>query len=89
MRFTPPEGKTIKIVAVARSDEHVLAVDGGYGTKSGQQLRFPGDYTLNPKGQPHSAFISAETTNLIVYAGEPDEIKSIEVVETVSRAAAS
>lgn len=83
VKFTPSEGKTIKIVAVARSDEHVLALEGGYGTRTGQQLRFPGDYTLNPKGQPHSAFISAETTNLIVYSGEPDEIKSIDVVDTM------
>ena len=84
VKFTPPSGKTIKIVAVARSDEHVFNLEGGYGTRTGRQLRFPGDYTLNPKGQPHSAFISAETTSLVVYAGEPDEIKSIEVVDTAS-----
>ncbi len=80
-RFTPPEGKVIKIVAVARSDEHVFNLEGGPGTKAGRPLRHPGDYTLNPKGQPHSAFIAAESTSLVVYAGEPDEIRSIEVVD--------
>ena len=83
VKFAPPQGKTIKIVAVARSDEHVFNLEGGYGTRTGRPLRFPGDYTLNPKGQPHSAFISAETTSLVVYAGEPDEIRSIEVVDTM------
>jgi len=81
VRFTPPEGKVIKIVAVARSDEHVFNLEGGPGTKGGRQLRRPGDYTLNPKGQPHSAFIATESTSLVVYSGEPDEIRSIEVVD--------
>jgi hypothetical protein len=42
VKFAPPEGKTIKIVAVARSDEHVFHLEGGYGTRAGRQLRFPG-----------------------------------------------
>ena len=28
-RFLPPAGKVIKIVAVARSDEHIFALEGG------------------------------------------------------------
>lgn len=80
VRFLPPPGKAIKIVAVARSDEHVFNLKGGQGTKSGRKLRFSGDYALNPAGQPHSAFVSVETQALVVYAGEPDEIKSISVV---------
>ena len=82
-KVSPPPGKLVKIIAIARSDEHVFNLEGGYGTRTGRPLRFPGDYTLNPKGQPHSAFISAETTSLVVYAGEPDEIRSIEVVDTM------
>ena len=80
-RFSPPPGKAIKIVAAARSDEHVFGLTGGRGTKSGGRLRAAGNYTLNPTGQPHSAFISVETVSLVVYTGEPDEIKSIEVVD--------
>ena len=80
-RFSPPPGKAIKIVAVARSDEHVFNLEGGRGTKSGGRLRAAGNYTLNPTGQPHSAFISVETVSLVVYTGEPDEIKSIEIVD--------
>lgn len=52
-------------------------LQGGPGNKRGRQLRLPGAYTLNPKGEPHSAFIGVETINIIVYAGEPDELKEI------------
>jgi hypothetical protein len=29
VRFTPPEGKVIRIVAVALSDEHIFGLEGG------------------------------------------------------------
>jgi hypothetical protein len=80
-RFLPPAGKVIKIVAVARSDEHIFALEGGRGTKSGEQLRFPGTYGLNPRGKRHSAFIGTETISLVVYTGEPDEILSMEMID--------
>jgi hypothetical protein len=80
-KFTPPPGKLIKIVATALSDEHVFHLEGGRGTKSGAPARSSGGYTLNPTGQPHSAFIGVETVSLIVYTGEPDEIVSLEVVD--------
>ena len=80
-KFSPPPGKLIKIVATALSDEHVFNLTGGRVTKSGQPARASGGYTLNPKGQPHSAFIASETVSLIVYRGEPDEIVSLEVVD--------
>src|SRR5690348_18323513 len=79
LRFLPPAGKVIKIVAVARSDEHIFGLEGGRGTKSGEQLRFPGTYGLNPKGKHHSAFIGTETIGLVVYTGEPDEILAYEI----------
>lgn len=81
LRTTPPPGKLIKIIAVARSDEHIYVLQGGGCTKSGKPLGMPGDYRLNPQGQPHSAFIGMESISLVVYAGEPDEIRSVEVVE--------
>lgn len=80
-RFSPPPGKAIRIVAVARSDEHVFDLEGGRGNKSGRQLRFPGAYALNKTGQPHSAIIPIETVSLIVYSGEPDEIRSMDVID--------
>ena len=83
-RFAPPPGKLIKIVATALSDEHVFNLEGGRATKSGEPARASGGYTLNPTGQPHSAFIAAETTSLIVYTGEPDEIVSLEVVDAAA-----
>ena len=80
-KFSPPPGKLIKIVATALSDEHVFNLTGGRVTKSGQPARASGGYTLNPKGQPHSALIGTETVSLVIYRGEPDEITSMEVVD--------
>jgi hypothetical protein len=71
VKFLPPPGKLIKI----------FNLEGGRATKSGQPVRSSGRYTLNPQGQPHSAFIGAETVSLVIYRGEPDEIVSMEVVD--------
>jgi hypothetical protein len=81
VKFTPPQGKLIKIVATALSDEHIFSLQGGRSTKSGQPAQGSGGYGLNPKGQPHSAMIAQETTALVIYAGEPDRIDSMEVVD--------
>jgi hypothetical protein len=35
--------------------EHVFNLEGGKVSKAGQPARSSGGYTLNPKGQPHSA----------------------------------
>jgi hypothetical protein len=83
-RFLPPPGKLIKVVAIALSDEHIFAIAGGRTNKSGQPVRGGGGYGLNTKGQPHSAMIAQETTSLIVYTGEPDEVRSIEVIDIAS-----
>jgi hypothetical protein len=81
VKFSPPPGKLIKIVATALSDEHIFSLQGGRSTKSGQRAQGSGGYGLNPEGQPHSAMISSETEALVIYAGEPDEIKSMEIVD--------
>jgi hypothetical protein len=81
VRFTPPAGKLIKIVATALSDEHVFNLQGGRSTKSGQPAHNPGGYGLNPKGQPHSAMIAQETMALVIYSGEPDRIDAMEVAD--------
>jgi hypothetical protein len=81
LRFSPPSGKLIKIVAIARSDEHVFNLAGGRANKSGQPVSAAGGYSLNPGGQPHSAMIAAETTAFVLYTGEPDEVKSVEIVD--------
>lgn len=81
LKATPPAGKLIKIVAVARSDEHVFALSGGRSNKSGKPVGTPGGYALNPEGQPHSAMIADESVSLVVYAGEPDAVKSVEIVD--------
>ena len=80
-RFSPPPGKVIKIVATALSDEHVFNLEGGRSTKSGAPARSSGGYTLNPKGQPYSAFIATETRSLVIYRGAPDQIVSLEVID--------
>src|SRR5215813_13102326 len=76
VRFQPPPGKLIRIIATALSDEHVFALQGGRSTKSGERAQGAGGYSLNPTGQPHSAMISQETVSLVIYSGEPDEVKS-------------
>jgi len=81
VRFMPPPGKLIKIVATALSDEHIFGLQGGRSTKSGQPAQGRGAYGLNPRGQPHSAMIAQETMALVVYAGEPDRIDSLDVVD--------
>jgi len=83
-KFLPPPGKLIKIVAVALSDEHIFALEGSRSTKSGQPVRGAGGYGLNTKGQPHSAMIATETVSLIIYTGEPDDVRSIEVVDVAA-----
>lgn len=81
LRFSPPPGKLIKVVAIARSDEHVFNLSGGRATKSGQPVGAAGGYSLNPDGQPHSAMIASETTAFVLYTGEPDEVTSVEVLD--------
>lgn len=74
VRFSPPPGMLIKIVANARSDEHIYILSGGHGDKSGRQRLFPGDYLLHPTGLAHGAFLAIETIVFQVYNGEPDEL---------------
>ena len=80
VRFSPPPGMLIKIVANARSDEHIYILAGGHGDKSGRQRLFPGDYLLHPAGLAHGAFLAIETTGYQVYSGEPDEIVYFQVL---------
>lgn len=79
-KVSPPPGKLVKLVSIARSDEHVFNLEGGRGTKSGRPAR-AADYTLNTEGQVHSALIGTETLSLVIYRGEPDQNISFEVVD--------
>ena len=47
VRFTPPPGKLIKIVATALSDEHIFSLQRGRSTKSGAPAQGSGGYGLN------------------------------------------
>jgi hypothetical protein len=80
-KVSPPPGKVVKIVSVARSDEHVFHLEGGRGTKSGHPARGCRGYTLNSEGQVHAALIGTETLSLVIYRGEPDDNLSFEVVD--------
>ena len=84
VKFAPPPGKLIKIVAVAQSDEHIVNLQGGRSTKAGTPVRGGGGYGLNTKGQPHSAMIATETMAIVIYTGEPDEITSMEIVDVAT-----
>ncbi len=85
-KVSPPPGKLVKIVAVARSDEHVFNLEGGRVTKSGEPVHASADYTLNSEGQVHSALIGTETLSLVIYRGEPDQNISFEVVDAAPAA---
>jgi hypothetical protein len=89
VKFSPPPGKLIKIIATARSDEHVFGLQGGRTTKAGEPTRASGGYGLNTEGQPHSAFLAEETVAFVLYTGEVDEVHSLEVVDLEPSQAAS
>ena len=81
-KICPPPGRMVKTVAVARSEEHVFNLRGGRVNKSGKPIEAPGNsYTLNPTGQPHSAMIATENIALVIYSGETDDVKSVEIAD--------
>ena len=81
IKFLPPEGKMIRTVAVARSDEHVYILEGGHCYRNGERRFFPGDYILNPECHPHAALVNIETVALVICTGKADDIKEITVIE--------
>jgi hypothetical protein len=81
VKFKPPCGKLLKVVATARSDEHVYLLEGAYCNRAGKPIAAPGAYGINASGRTHSAFIGTETTALVIYRGEPDEVHALEVIE--------
>jgi hypothetical protein len=81
IRFTPPPGKILKVVATARSDEHVYLLEGGNCNKAGARITAPGTYGINAQGRPHSAFFAEATTAMVIYRGEPDDVHELEVIE--------
>lgn len=89
LNVLPPPGKIVRIIAVAQSDENVYLLQGGHCNKAGEQIHFPGDYTLNPKGHPHSAYFAAETTSLVICTGEPDELRELGVIDPIQPGEAS
>ena len=59
----------------------VIDLSDGRATKAGQPAASSGGYSINPKGQPHSAMIAEESTSLVIYSGEPNEVTSVEVID--------
>jgi hypothetical protein len=84
IRFSPPPGKLLRVIATARSDEHIYILEGGHANRAGEQIANPGTYGINPRGRKHSAFFGVETVALAVYTGEPDEVHELNVVERVA-----
>ena len=81
VRFSPPPGTLMKVLAIAGSDEHIYILSGGHCDKSGRQRQFPGHYMLHPRGHRHGAMFVVETTALIVYTGEPDELIDFQIIQ--------
>jgi hypothetical protein len=81
-KICPPPGKMVKIISVARSEEHIFRLRGGRVNKAGKPTEAHGNaYTLNPTGHPHSSMIATETIAVVIYSGEGDDVKSIEIVD--------
>src|SRR5438477_213910 len=49
-----------------------------------RSVRSSSGYTLNPRGQPHSAFIGTEMVSLIIYSGERSEEHTSELQSHVN-----
>ncbi len=72
----------VTTVAVVLSEEKGFNLRGSRVNKSGKPIEAPGDsYTLNPTGQLHSAMIATENIALVIYSGETDDVKSVEIVD--------
>jgi hypothetical protein len=84
VKFLPPEGKLLKVIATAQSDEHVYLLEGAYCNRAGEPIAAPGAYGINAGGRRHSAFVGLETIALVIYRGEPDEVHELEVVSRIS-----
>jgi hypothetical protein len=81
-----PKGAQRPTAAGRRSggaiQEHVFNLRGGRVNKSGKPIEAHGNsYTLTPTGQPHSAMIATESIALVIYSGETDDVKSVEIVD--------
>lgn len=81
IKFVPPEGKMIKTVAKARSEENVYITKGNMRDKRGEIKMVEGDYALNETGHPHSQFVFEESIALVICSGEIDETIDFGVVD--------
>lgn len=75
LRFLPPEGRAIRVRAIAASDEEVFIVFDGSGNDRS------GSFTCNPEGLRHGNTFVADTIAFVHYHGQPDEVLGIEVTD--------
>jgi hypothetical protein len=83
VKFIPPDGKLLKVIATARSDEHVYLLEGAYCNRAGAEIAAPGAYGINASGRHHSAFVGTRTVALVIYRGAPDEVHELEIVDPI------
>lgn len=81
LKFVPPEGKMIKTVAKARSEENVYIIKGNMRDKRGDIKMTPNDYALNETGHPHSQFVMDESIALVICSGDIDKTIDFGVVD--------
>lgn len=75
LKFSPPAGKAIRIVATAASDEEVFVLQDASGHDR------EGSYSCNPAGLRHGQTATADLVALVHYHGDPDDIIRAELVE--------
>jgi len=64
VRFIPLEGKLLKVIATAQSDEHVYLLEGAYCNRAGEPIAAPGAHSINAGGRRHSAFVASKQLRL-------------------------
>jgi len=70
-RFRPPPRRAIRVTAIARSDEEVFILTGERA----------GHYGCNPSGLRHGQTLTEDTTVLVHYHGQPDDVLGAEVID--------
>ncbi len=81
LKFSPPENKLIRITATTKSEEQIFILKGGFCDIRGKQIASLGDFSVNVSGKNHGGLVNQETISLVYYRGEPDFVKSFEVID--------
>lgn len=81
LRVIPENGKAIRLVAKADSDEEVYFLNGGFTDRSGKLKQFSPMYVCNPEGMVHGGIIQEEVLQFVHFHGGLDIPMEYEVLD--------